>query len=268
MLRNLITAGLLVGLLTVAGCFDGKNMTDILPETWTAKSPGQTAREAFNVYDADLRRNSVNSLAAAPFGGEEPYLKTYRLLLDDPDPTVRAACAHALGLHGTVIDANRLIPRLQDETTFVRWEVAKALQRIHNEDAVQPLINTMKDDPDPDVRMSAAAALGQYPDRNVYGALIGALDDQNYSVALAANRSLRALTGQDFSADGAKWLTFAKENPKSVFQGQRQYTWMPYQKPRGWFDKMQVWKEPPPPVQPRVPTGTEGYDEMQLDDGS
>jgi len=189
-------------------------------------------------------------------------------LLDDPDPTVRAACAHALGLHGQAQDAARLIPRLNDETTFVRWEIAKALQKLHNPLAIKPLINAMKDDPDPDVRMSAAAALGQYPQRIVFSALIGALDDPHYSVVVAANRALKALTGQDFPADGTPWLTWSNKNANILFQDQQQYTWMPYEKQRTWFQKAQVWKKDPPPIQPRVPAGTAGYEESMLDDGS
>ena len=97
--------------------------------------------------------------------------EAYRLLMDDPDATVRAACIKALGAHGTVDDALLIIPRLKDEAAFVRWQAAKSLQRIHHEQAVGPLLDAMKSDEDVDVRMAAADALGQYPRPAVFDAL-------------------------------------------------------------------------------------------------
>ncbi len=112
-------AGFMLITLALSGC-SGKDLKTLLPDGLTAPTPGEMARQMFNLYDPDKRREAVNRLSAAPYGGKDPYLKGYRLLIDDPDPTVRAACATALGLHGDVEDADRLILRLQDEATFVR----------------------------------------------------------------------------------------------------------------------------------------------------
>jgi len=260
---------LVLAVTLLPGC-QNKSIKNMLPETWTMATPGETAREAFNVYDADLRRRSVNRLSAAPFGGEAPYVRVYRLLIDDPDPTVRAACAKALGLHGEPVDVERMIPRLEDEDTLVRWEIAKSLQKLHSKSAIKPLIETMKKDPDPDVRMSATVALGQYAELNVFNSLIGALDDQHFSVVLAAKRSLQIITGQSFGTDGAEWLTWAKGQGTNLFAAQKTYTWTPYEKPYGTLDKMKFWKKKPDPVQPQLPAGVGGTtDRFQtIDDGS
>jgi len=216
--------------------------------------PSQVAREAFNVYDADLRRRSVALLSSSYFGQEEPYVRMYRLLIDDQDPTVRAACAHALGLHGTTQDAPTLIALLKDDTGFVRWEAAKALQKIHYPDAAGPLMQVMADDEDPDVRLAAAAALGQYPTRAVFNSLVGALSDHNFGVVQTAEVSLSQLTGQELGTDGGPWLDFAAKHPGDLFAAQKRYTYMPYQKPPSKLKKIKFWDKPQV-VHPQAPVG-------------
>src|SRR5690606_5374227 len=83
-------AALALGGCSSSGDPDGTVLSDLL-QGLAPPTPGQAARDAFNVYDADRRRNAIGLLAAAPFGGEAPYTRTYRLLVDDPDATVRGA---------------------------------------------------------------------------------------------------------------------------------------------------------------------------------
>jgi hypothetical protein len=241
----------------LSGCTGPNNSGDAFADFVNSilpPKPSQVAREAFNVYDADLRRRSVAMLSSSHFGGEEPYVRMYRLLIDDQDPTVRAACAHALGIHGTTDDASVLISLLKDDTGFVRWEAAKALQKIHHNDAILPLIDVLANDEDADVRIAAAQALGQYPTRPVFNALVGALIDHNFGVVQSASESLAMLTGQDLGTDGGHWLDFAAASGNDLFKGQRRYTYMPYQEPQGTFDKMKFWDKPEP-VLPQAPVG-------------
>jgi len=228
-----------------------------LVEPFIKPTPSQVAREAFNVYDADKRRRSVALLSSSAFGHEQPYVRLYRLLIDDEDPTVRAACAHALGMHGTTEDALILIPLLNDDAGFVRWEAAKGLQKIHHRDAARPLIQTMVDDEDADVRMAAAAALGQYPTLTVYNALVGALSGHDFGVVQSASDSLALLTGENLGTDGGPWLDFAYAHPgNSLFAGQKPYTYMPYQEPPGKLQKIKFW-EGPQNIRPQAPVGLE-----------
>lgn len=251
-LMLLLMAMLLSGL---TGCSSSRSPMASLIESLSPQTPGEVARDAFNVYDADVRRNSVNALSAARFGGEEPYLRLYRLLIDDPDPTVRAACTKALGLHGQVQDIDLVLIRLKDEATTVRWEAAKALQKLHHPKVIDPLMDLLARDEDADVRQAAAIALGQYPAVSVFNQLVGALDDRSFSVVQAARQSLVLLTGYDFGTDGSLWLIYARNDPQNIFKHQKQYTWQPYVAPRTFGQKMAFWKKPPPPPQPRVPTG-------------
>ncbi|MCC6581584.1 MAG: HEAT repeat domain-containing protein [Phycisphaeraceae bacterium] len=250
--RQLLHAGLL--LLGVALFVPGCKSTSNAIKEFMPPSPSEEARNMFNVYDPDIRRRAVSNLSAAPFGGEDPYLRSYRLLIDDPDPTVRAASVKALGLHGKVTDASLISVRLRDVSSVVRWEAAKALQKIHNPDAVKALIIALLDDDDADVRMASATALGQYAQNEVVSALVSALSDQEHGVVHAAMVSLQTLTGQDIGSNGMNWLTWIDQNSANLFAGRRTYTWMPYEKPRGFWDKVKFWKKRTT-VTPRIPTG-------------
>jgi len=241
----------------MSGCTGSNSGGDVfadMVEPFLTPKPSEVARQAFNVYDPDLRRRSIALLSSSHFGHEEPYVRMYRLLIDDLDPTVRAACAHALGLHGTTQDAPTLTALLKDDTGFVRWEAAKALQKIHHPDAVGPLMQAMANDLDNDVRMAAAAALGQYPTRPVFNALVGALADHNFGVIQTAAHSLSLLTGQELGTDGGPWLDFASANTSTLFAGQRQYTYTPYQAPPGKLSKIKFWEEQEV-AQPQQPVG-------------
>ncbi len=241
-------------LLAASGCTQAPGGLGVVLEPFISPSPSAIARDAFNVYDADKRRDSVAQLAASHFGGEAPYLRLYRLLIDDPDPTVRAACIKALGMHGAVEDADLLKRYLGDPSPLARWEATKALQRVHSPSAVAPLIETMLDDDDTDVRMGAAGALGQYPESRVFHALVGALDDTDFGVTQTSRQSLHTLTGYDFGTDGSLWLIWAKKRSDTMFEHQQAYLWRPYTKPRGFWDKAKFWKKPHDPA-PRLPTG-------------
>lgn len=243
-------------LAALSGCTPGSGgdsdnfLAGLLPP-----SPGETAREAFNVYDADRRRNAVNLLSGATWGGEAPYLRTYRLLINDPDPTVRAAALRALGRHGGIEDLPAILPYLSDRTAFVRWEAAMATQRLHDESAIDPLIKVLGEDEDADVRQAVANALAQYPQPKVFQALVGALNDDDYGVVEEAEHSLNLLTGQDLGQDGAAWLAWSQDR-QDLFAQQQTYFYPQFEKPITFGERVQFWKQRKQIV-PRQPRDTE-----------
>lgn len=230
-------------------------------------SPEEAAAAAFDTGDADRRRDGIAALAASDFGGEPPYLKLYRLALGstdgrpvaaakpDPDPTVRAAAVSALGRHGEPADVALIVPRLADEGELVRWEAAKALQRLHKDAAAEPLIERVKNDPDDDVRTAAADALGQYAQPAVFDALVAALDDPSFGVALAARRSLDTLTGQTLGDRPKAWVAWAGAHRGEMFAGQRPYTYSPYTEPKSMLGKAKFWEDDDPTPPRRTPRG-------------
>ncbi len=228
------------------------------------QSPGDWAREAINpALDADKRRRAVEMLSSATWGGEKPYLRLYRVYVDfpDDDDTIISVCVRALGRHGTPEDVPRLTKMLGPTSAYkppvyVRWEAAKALQRIHHPSAVAPLIAASTRDQDTDVRMAAVKALAQYDQPFVFDALVGALNDRVFAVRHSALSSLKTLTGQDLGPDTRQWIDWGRKHRGELFAGRQPYVWQPYEKPWGFWDKMQFWKKPQP-VPPRLPAGME-----------
>lgn len=246
---------LVIAIGMTGGCEMISNGGNAISNLVSPPTPSQEARNVFNVYDPDVRRRALNNLSASPFGGEEPYVRLYRLLIDDPDPTVRTAAVKALGLHGEVKDVPLMTIRLVDTADMVRWEAAKSLQKIHNPEAIKPLITVMNKDSDPDVRMACADALGQYAQPEVFSALVAALDDARFGVALAAQKSLTILTGQQLGGEGSDWLTYREQNTSNLFANQKTYTWQPYTQPRGFVSKMQFWKKAKQAQPAQAPVG-------------
>lgn len=250
-----------LSLLTLGGCDSGRELKEF-KETFIPPTPGEVARDAFSL-DPDARSRSIGLLSGSIFGGEEPYVKLYRLMVSpygpngEKDATVRAAAVAALGLHGTPEDVPLICDRLTDpkEETYVKWEAAKALQKLHNPIAIGPLIKGLKDEQE-DVRMACAYALGQYADPLVFEELMLLLDDQNFAVVENANISLQTLTGQDIEPDGVEWLRWVKANPNTIFAKQRVYKWQPFNRPPGFFRTMKFW-DPVKPKGPELPKGAE-----------
>lgn len=249
---------LLVGL--GSGCGVKRTISDAFgdfSEQLFPMTPSEAVQKAFASYDADERRNAAAMISASPFGGEEKYIRFYRQLLKtEPDPTVQAVLVKAMGEHGEVSDAPVIARYLteQNKPVFVRWEAAKALQKIHHPEVIVELMQALRQDADSGVRAAAADALGQYPTPAVFQSLIGGLDDAHFGVVLASERSLKTLTGADLGTDGGQWLAWADERSGKLFDDQEVYTWSPYVKPRGLMDKMQFWKKTAP-VAPEAPTG-------------
>lgn len=212
----------------------------------TQPTPADAARWSQDPYDADKRFRGTNLLANAPFGGEDVYVQTYRMKLGappaegpDPDSGVRGVAARALSLHGAPQDALLIIPLLKDPDRRVRLEAVRALQRIHNPKAVEPLLVEIEEtkEADYDVRAEAATALGQYAETRVLQGLIGALDDDYLAVTRAASVSLATLTGQDLGEDQRAWLAWLKDN-KTPFAGRREYLYPVFHRDLYWFEHM------------------------------
>ena len=82
--------------------------------------------------------------------------------------------------------------------------------RIHNDEGVPPLIETLKD-ADPDVRRSALKALSAFPVKNAQRALVDAVADKDPSVSYMAHRLLRESTGRsDVAQTKEDWAQVVK----------------------------------------------------------
>ncbi|MEM6458136.1 MAG: HEAT repeat domain-containing protein [Planctomycetota bacterium] len=204
----------------------------------------------------DLRREALLRIATSTAAADPVYLDFYRATLADPavDATVAAVAASALGRHGEPADTGRLTPLLQRDDAFLRWRAAAALQRLHNPQAIPALTRAANDDEDPDVRMTAAHALGQYPRRDVFDGLVTALDDRDFGVSRSARDSLILLTGHDAGDDPRAWLDYADDRGRSLFDAAGPYTYTPHPPRRTLLAELLLfWL--PPTAEPQTPVG-------------
>ena len=209
-------------------------------------TPGQAAEMALNEYDPNQRYQGTVLIANAPWGGDPVYLQMYTDHLDDADPGVRAAAARALGRHGEPANAPAIAGVLDDKDDLVRLEAVRALQRLHDPSVVPALL--MRIDAtaefEPEIRASAAHALGQYREYRVVVALISRLDDPALAVNHHTLEALRILTGQDFGLDRTRWLDWV-EDTKDLFAAGRTYTYPGYERDKRWLEHLPFFPSPP-----------------------
>jgi len=232
--------------------------------------PREAAQWAADPYDADKRGRGTTMLANAPFGGADAYLEMYRKYVTDESPGVRAAAARGLGMHGSPSDVPLVTPLLKDSERLVRLDAVKALQRLHNEAAVVPLIDAVdpKKEVEVDVRAGAASALGQYADPKVLDALIAALAEDNLLVTRSAQESLRTLTGNDELGDDRKgWVRWMAAT-RTPFAGRRAYFYPVFSRDRVWMDWVPIVGGPVPNETSAQPAGMPAIVDVASGDGA
>jgi HEAT repeat protein len=215
---------LLFATLLLPGCGgEGKSSRDfneLIPRMIGAiknRTPEDAASNLFNVTNADERRDAIAYLETKPWGHDAPYMKAYEILVTDPSPMVRAQAMQALGSSHD----NAAVPflvggkngkgGLADKEAEVRRDAAAALCFTFNNTATQPLTVSVRTDPDTQVRINAARALGSDPASASVRALIDALDDHDAGVIYYAHDSLVRTTHQNIGPDSKAWLQWYEQ---------------------------------------------------------
>ena len=219
-----------------------------------ATTPREAVEMMVDPHDPDRRRRGTVLISNSPFGGGNEYLAMYRdKVRTERNPLALAAALAALGRHGQTDDAILIAVLLEHENVQVRWEAAKALQRIHNPIVVPHLLKILaKEDEHSDARVAAAVALGQYPEDRVFQGLISALDVRELAINLAAQQSLNTLTNQSFGlivSDWYQWYASAVD----PFADRKEYLYPTYQRDETWIERITFWsstsfEQPAPPV--------------------
>ncbi len=241
-------AGLKVGvslfvLAAAVGCETMRQDFGEFGESIMPVSPAAAAKMMMDFSDPDNRRRGTVLISNSPFGGTEVYVQWYRdTVATETDPLVKAASVAALGRFGQPDDAVVIALCLDEsQPSQVRWEAAKALQRLHNPAVVPVLLAALRNsDEGVDIRVAAAIALGQYPQDRVFQSLVAALESPRLSVNEASRRSLTTLTGVDHGLDGNAWLAWYNSvtNP---FADQKEYLYPTYQREETFLEKMSFW---------------------------
>ncbi|MEM1108057.1 MAG: HEAT repeat domain-containing protein [Planctomycetota bacterium] len=270
-----LASALAIGVFVLPGC-GNKNIEADTPAQAEAADGQEPLTEAQATVliasdpeaDPDLRRQALITIATSTVADLPVYLDFYRATLADVsiDPTVAAVAAAALGNHGEPADSGRLTPLLTRDEPFLRWQAAVALQRLHNPQAISPLITAATGDDDTDVRIAAATALGQYPGPEAYRGLTLALDDRAYGVSRAAREALKLMTQHDAGDDPRAWRQYALDNADRLFNQPGPFTYTPYPPDRGLLLSILLFWDRPE-ADPVFPTGYEPPDDNTADVG-
>lgn len=172
----------------------------------------------------DLRRKGMLELAERPFGEKPPYTTRYAQIAEEKskdgakaDYLLRASAIRALNRSREPGHTALFIQGLADESDWVRLESAKALNRLPDPQAIQPLIGVVgKADEQKDIRIAATEALQHYRKLEVARVLVGLLSDREFSLSWQAHRSLKRLTGKDLGYDDKAWLAYLTGPEKPV----------------------------------------------------
>ncbi|NRA56973.1 MAG: HEAT repeat domain-containing protein [Phycisphaerales bacterium] len=218
-------------------------------------NPAELARDP---YDPDARYRGTVRLTVELLEPEDRILDIFRINLNDDDASVRAAAARGLAPHGVSADGALLAGALDDPEPIVRRAAALGLQRIHEPSATGRLLDLLdpENEPDQNVRVEAALALGQYSENAVVVGLLTSLrsdTEQSLGVHSAVVRSLELLTGQDFGLDFIAWQQWIDTN-SDWFAQQQEYTYPVFQRSRAWFEYL-PWLPLPPNEEPSTPVG-------------
>ena len=244
-------------LSTTVGCdtMQANRGIGSLSEMFQGPKPQDAVELAIDEYDPDRRYQGTALLANAPFAGEGPYIELFRDAARDEDAGVRQVGVRALGIHGEPEDVPLIIGLLEDDEWLVRMESARALQRLHNDQAINPLIERTEIDNELQaaVRAEAVHALGQYRENRVLQELIRALDDPSLAVNHNSLHSLEVLTGQNLGYEPAAWLAWLDETGEP-FKAGRIYTYPGFERDKLWYEWI-PFLGPPPNEAESVPVG-------------
>ncbi len=236
--------------LTLSGCgaFDSvpRGTESLLQVLSPQTSPAEAAEMATDPYSAENRYKGITLLSSADFGGQPVYLQLYIDSVSDDDASVRGAAIRALGRHGDPEHAPLLIQALEDEDDFVRLEAARGLQRVHSEEAIDPLIEHSDEalEKNADIRAACADALGQYRQSRVVLALISDLRDSRLAVNDRVQHALLVLTGQNFGYDRRAWVDWYNSTD-DIFAGAQPYTYPVFNRKKKIVEYLPF--VPPPP---------------------
>jgi serine/threonine-protein kinase len=221
--RHLIGLLLISASLIISGCKEDRNerISSIygLKDDPTVENV-QRIRDLWADPDRDVRATALNALVGLRV---DDAAELARAGLEDQDGFVRATAAKLLGDLDSSPDAERLVTMLtSDSDPVVRLRAAQALERIGGPEAIaglaQGLGDPMEDvrlaavkglskldpgfakpdlarllleDPNYEIRVQAAHALGTTGDPEVRPLLEAALEDSNEFVRAAAANALR-----------------------------------------------------------------------------
>jgi HEAT repeat protein len=159
--------------------------------------------QALNDDDPRVRAFAVNALQYSDSIYVIPHL---RGRLADNDPIVRRTALAALGTMQAVDAIPAVILVLDDSDDFTRCQAALVLGILGEEGAVPSLLDTLREDPYPVARQTAANSLGKIGSEKAVPALIDSLHDNDYLVRSASLVALNEITDAGLGPNKDDWI--------------------------------------------------------------
>ncbi len=141
-----------------------------------------------------------------------------RRLQSETSLATKLELVRALGAFETPMADTALRMALNDPDSRIRRAAVETWGQRRSPQAIEMLGKTLSSDTDLDVRMAAAAELGNFNDRTAIEALGVALDDSDPALQYRAIESLRVATGRDYGGDVAAWRQVVQGGEPTQFE--------------------------------------------------
>lgn len=215
----------LLSLLVVAGLFAGCSSNKKRGWSIRPRSSQEWLDQALGSEIPDERRAGVIGFAESCDGTSEWAAKVFDTIArTDSDAMVRCAALRAMfrvagpdrvpTLLKILNSADSEVDGVRPAPGPVRWEAAKLLEyhvdqgRYDPEQidlVVQALLGRLAKDSDRNVKLAVIETMAYFSRRPIPGALIDALQTDDYAVKHACERALITLTGVTHNHDAAAW---------------------------------------------------------------
>lgn len=155
-----------------------------------------TLLRSLHSFEPSERENTISVLQSLE---RTSSIQTLLMLLQDADPEVRCDAAEALLRIDSQTTLEAVMTLLSDTDDGVRWHACGLLYDFGDERATPDLISILLNDPEPDVRLFAAQALGRIGNLTAIEALRQALefdtgeDHEGRRVSNGANEAIDAI---------------------------------------------------------------------------
>jgi hypothetical protein len=220
-----IPRGALVLGLAAAICLGGCSSAKHRDWSLRRKSSKYWLELALEARQPDERRAGVNGLANSREATTDWAIKVFDTIArTDTDVMVRCAAVRALSASAgadsvptllKLLESGRgRVPGVRRAPGPVRWEAAKLLLTIvdsqsYDETQRQQIVDTLLErlawDDDRNVRLTAIDALAYFAQRPIPTALIGVMEEDDFTAKHAAEEALIALTGKTHHHDPIAW---------------------------------------------------------------
>ncbi len=161
--------------------------------------------------DRGLKVSAINVLGVLGAGEAVPLLTE---ALENEEPRIRRVAAQSLGRIRSSESTGALIERLNDENKDVRLFSVRALGEVGEADALSPLKSLLNLEPDREVKIAAAHALGQLGDNRGLPVALQAATSNDTDIQRTGLRALGAIGQVNEQVKAAVRAAYNSDNPR------------------------------------------------------